>query len=92
MGLRKDVRVDPQGDPGPDPPLARPLGQQGHFRFALHIENQNPGGQGKIDLLGCLAHTRKHHSAGGLLIHLEDALKLSPGDDIESRTAEPPAA
>ena len=86
MGLRKNIRVDPQGDPGPDAPLARPLGQQGHLRFTLHIENQNPGSQGKIDLRGCLAHTRKDHSASGLLIHLEDALKLSAGDDIESRT------
>ena len=26
MGLSKDVRVDAQGDPGPDSPLARTLG------------------------------------------------------------------
>ena len=86
MSLGKDVRVDPQGDPGPDAPLARPLGQQGHLRFTLHIEDQNAGSKSKIDLRRCLAHTRKHHSASGLLIHLEDALKLSAGDDIESRT------
>ena len=86
MGLGEDIRVHPQGDPGPDLPLAGPLGQQRHLRFALHVEDQNPGSQSQIDLRGCLAHSRKHHPASGFLIHLEDALKLSARDDIESRT------
>ena len=63
MRLGEDVGVHAQGDPGPDAPPAGPLGEQSHFGFTLHIENQNPGSQGQIDLLGCLAHTREHDSA-----------------------------
>ncbi len=86
MRLGEDVRVDAQGDPGVDAPPAGPLGEQSHFGFTLRIEDQNPGCQGQIDLLGCLAHTRKDDSAGRLLIHLEEAYKLSTRDDIEPRT------
>ena len=87
MRFRENIRVDAEGDPGPNATHASPLGQQGGLGFTLHIENQNAGSQGEIDLRSCLAHTRKDHPASGLLIHLEDALKFSPGDDIESRTA-----
>ncbi len=45
-----------------------------------------PALKGEIHLRDCLAHTRKDDSAGRLLIHLEDAEKLSSRDDIESRT------
>ena len=45
MGLSEDVWVDAQGDPGPEPQLARSLGQQGYLRFTLHIEDQNIGSE-----------------------------------------------
>ena len=43
MGLSKNVWVDAQGDPSPEPKLARSLDQQGYLRFTLHIEDQNIG-------------------------------------------------
>ena len=87
MGFGKDVGIDAQGKTRFALQLAGARRQQLELRLALHVEFENAGFQGAVDLGLGLAHSGKHHAIHGLGSGGQHALQFPAGDDIEPRSA-----
>jgi len=86
MGLGEDVGVDAQGDAGFLAELCCAFGEELQLAFALHVEEQDAGAQGEVDLGSGLADSGEDNAVGGRLVDSNDALELSSGDNVEART------
>src|SRR5438067_356479 len=61
MGLRRDVRIDPECDWSSHPQVRSTACESHHLGFALEIEEQDAGLKGRIHFICGLAHPGEDH-------------------------------
>ena len=85
MRLRKDIRIHPQRKPRPYTQRLRPLGQQLQLRLRLHVEQQNPCLQRRVDLPLLLARAGKNHALQRCFIRSPNPLQLAAAHNVKPR-------
>ena len=84
MRLGEDVGVDAEGDFGGLACGGRALAEDLSLGLALHVEEEDVGAEGCVDLPNLLAYSGEDHAAEGSGRGAANALKLAAGDDVEA--------
>ena len=84
MGVRRNVGIHAERNPGAFSSSGRTLRQSPQFGFALHIEKQDAGLESGLHFLNRFAYARKHNSLRCATIDAQHPFQLATGDHIES--------
>ena len=85
MGLRENIRVDPQRDLGPFAKFRGAFGEQLQLTLTLYIKKENSGAQGQIHLRSRFADTGEDDPLAGRTVSGQYTLQFTAGNNIEAR-------
>ena len=84
MGFGEDVRVDAEGEAGAAAHVRGTACEQVELGFGLHVEKQDAGFEGGVELRLLLADAGEYRAAERLAGYFVDACELTAGDDVEA--------